>query len=277
MKIHTLTTGVIVSDIEDFSLEQTLDCGQCFRFSQTSDGGWHGVAADHPLTLRQTPYGIMFENITTDEFNGFWRRYFDLDRDYKAIRNSFPDHPALRQSACFTPGTRILRQDAWEALISFIISQNNNIKRIKGIIERICQNFGSPCGNDFAFPSPASLACLDEQELQILRAGWRSAYILDAAHKVNSGQLDLSEISVMPIEQARKALQTIRGVGPKVAECVLLYGMGRLEAFPLDVWMKRAMAQLFPEFTPESFGEYAGIAQQYIFHYCRCNPHCLEK
>ena len=275
MKIQTLKKGVILTDMVDFDLEQTLDCGQCFRFFQTDDGAWHGVAGNRPLTLRKTNDGILFENITEDEFNGFWRAYFDLDRDYGAVRKGFPDHPALRQSTEFTPGIRVLKQDAWEALISFIISQNNNLKRIKGIIDRLCRNFGQPCGGDFGFPSPAALACLDEQSLQPLRCGWRAAYILDAARRVYSGQIDLDQIAAMPITDSRKALMTIHGVGPKVAECVLLYGMGRLEAFPLDVWMKRAMTGLFPGYTPESFGEYAGIAQQYIFHYCRCNPSCL--
>ena len=127
-------------------------------------------------------------------------------------------------------------------------------------------------GWDYGFPSPERLAEQSEEALAPLRCGWRAAYLLDAAQKVASGALPLEQIAALPLPEARQALQTVRGVGPKVAECVLLYGMGRLEAFPLDVWMKRAMAVLFPGRRPKDFGPYAGIAQQYIFHYCRRHP-----
>lgn len=276
MQIRQTPDGVLVSKPE-LNLAQTLDCGQCFRFYERPDGSWHGVAQDKPLTLRQTGRGVLFEAISRAEFDSFWRGYFDLNRDYAVIRESYRANETLYHCACFSPGMRILRQDAWEALISFIISQNNNVKRIKGIVDRLCRHFGEPIGNpdgDYAFPSPAALANRKEDELAPLRAGWRAAYILDAARRVASGEIDLSAVAAMPIGDARKALQVIHGVGPKVAECVLLYGMGRLEAFPLDVWMKRAMKQLFPDCTPESFGDCAGIAQQYIFHYCRCHPSC---
>lgn len=160
----------------------------------------------------------------------------------------------------------------------FIISQNNNIPRIKGIVERLCRTFGQPLKNDdYGFPSPRDLAGLDESALSPLRCGWRAGYILDAARRVYSGEIKLDEVAAMPIDKARKTLMLIRGVGPKVAECVLLYGMGRYQAFPLDVWMKRAMSNLFPDLSPHSFGKYAGIAQQYIFHYIRCNPDCCTQ
>lgn len=276
LQILQTPDGVLVSKPE-LDLAQTLDCGQCFRFYEQPDGSWHGVARDKPLTLRKTGRGVLFETISRAEFDSFWRRYFDFDRDYDAIRESYRANETLYHCACFSPGMRVLRQDAWEALISFIISQNNNVKRIKGIVDRLCRYFGEPIGNadgDYAFPSPAVLANRREEELAPLRAGWRAAYILDAARRVAGGEIDLNTVAAMSIGEARKALQIIHGVGPKVAECVLLYGMGRLEAFPLDVWMKRAMKQLFPDCTPESFGDCAGIAQQYIFHYCRCHPSC---
>lgn len=278
MLIQEKPNGLLMTGIP-FDIEQTLDCGQCFRFFFQADGSWHGVAGSHPLTLRQTDDGLLFEKISQSEFQSFWRNYFDLDRDYQAVIDSYRKNATLAACADFSPGMRILRQDAWETLISFIISQNNNVKRIKGIVDRLCRMFGEPCEPDkadFAFPSPDTLASLQENDLLPLRAGWRAAYILDAAQRVSSGEINLQEVAALPLDAARKALQTIHGVGPKVAECVLLYGMGRLEAFPLDVWMKRAMKQLFPEYTPDSFGEYAGIAQQYIFHYCRCHPSCCR-
>ncbi len=280
MTIQQTSAGVLVSGLECFSLHETLDCGQCFRFAPTADGAWRGVAANYPLTLRQCEDGVLFENIAMREFEEFWRAYFDLDRDYAAIRRGYLEHGALCECARFAPGIRVLRQNAWEALISFIISQNNNVKRIQGIVDRLCILFGeeiqAPWGSAFAFPTPQRLAQLQERDLAPLRCGWRDAYILDAARKVADGHVDLKAVAAMPLAQARQVLQTIRGVGPKVAECALLYGMGRMEAFPMDVWMKRAMRELFPGYTPSDFGDTAGIAQQYIFHYCRCHPDCCR-
>lgn len=278
LQIRPAPEGVLLLEPE-LDLAQTLDCGQCFRFDERPDGSWHGVARHRPLTLRQTGEGVLLQSVSPAEFESFWRGYFDFGRDYAAIRESYRADRTLYTCACFSPGMRVLRQDAWEALLSFIISQNNNVKRIKGIVRRLCLAFGEPIGNadgDYAFPSPAALADRREEELAPLRAGWRASYLLDAARRVAGGEIDLGAVAAMPLAEARKALQTIRGVGPKVAECVLLYGMGRLEAFPLDVWMKRAMTQLFPGRTPESFGDCAGIAQQYIFHYCRCHPSCCR-
>ena len=273
MKVTQHKNGVLISGIDDFDLEQTLDCGQCFRFWLNSDGDWHGVAGDRPITLRRLDDGILFLNITVGEFEEFWRRYFDLDRDYAAVRAGFPDHPALRDSTCFARGLRILRQDPWEALISFIISQNNNVPRIKGIIDRLCRGFGRPAGR-FCL-SAALCPCMSEHRgIRGDKVRLSCGIYPDAAKRVCSGQIDLNRLP--PCRLSRLAPRcNHKGVGPKVAECVLLYGMGRLEAFPLDVWMKRAMAELFPGCTPESFGRFAGIAQQYIFHYCRCNPSCL--
>ena len=286
MKTITITEterGILVGGLTLFRLEDTLNCGQCFRFRRDADG-WLGVAENHPLFLREQPEGLLL-SCSREEFENFWRGYFDLDRDYAALRDQYLAIPALRECACYAPGIRILRQDAWEALISFILSQNNNVKRIQGIVSRLCSLFGAPCGEDplepdglaHAFPLPSALAERTEAELAPLRAGWRTAYVLDAARKVSSGGIDLRAIADAPLSEARKALQTIRGVGPKVADCVLLYGMARMDAFPMDVWMKRAMKELFPGCTPADFGECAGIAQQYIFHYCRCHPSLIRK
>lgn len=283
MQVTDKAGGVLVGGLALFSLEDTLDCGQCFRFRRDGDG-WRGVAGNRPLFLEETGEGVWLSCSRAD-FEEFWRGYFDLDRDYAALRDSYLAVPALRECAQYAPGIRILRQDAWEALASFILSQNNNVKRIQGIVDRLCRQFGTPCGDDpsapdglaYAFPAPEALAGRSEADLAPLRAGWRAGYLLDAAEKAASGEIDLQAIAAMPLPQARAQLQKIRGVGPKVAECVLLYGMARMEAFPLDVWMKRAMKELFPGCTPEDFGECAGIAQQYIFHYCRRHPDRVRK
>ena len=277
MKAKETDGGVLLTGINYFDLDQTLDCGQCFRFDKLPDGAWHGVAGRHPLTLGKSGEEILLHGISLEEYEAFWRGYFDIDRDYEAIRRSYLTHPALSQCAMYAPGIRILRQDAWEALISFIISQNNNIKRIKGIIARLCGLFGDQIEDsvDFAFPEPQRLAALEESDLAPLRAGWRAGYILDAARKTANGEIDLARIAEMPLDDARTALRTICGVGPKVADCVLLYGMSRTDAFPLDVWMKRAMATLFDGGNAADFGEHPGIAQQYIFHFARMHPEKL--
>ena len=282
MQVTQKAQGVLVEGLALFNLEDTLDCGQCFRFRRDGDG-WRGVAGSHPLFVKQDEHGVLFA-CTREEFEGFWRPYFDLDRDYAALREGYLAIPALRECARYAPGIRVLRQDAWEALISFILSQNNNVKRIEGIVARLCRLFGEPCGSDpgepdgiaRAFPTPEALAGRSEADLAPLRAGWRAGYLLDAARKVAGGDIDLKAVAALPLPEARARLQAIRGVGPKVAECVLLYGMARMEAFPLDVWMKRAMKSLFPGCTPADFGECAGIAQQYIFHYCRRHPELVR-
>ena len=273
MTVTEFPGGVRVEGAEPFDLAQTLDCGQCFRFAPTGDGGWFGAAGGHAAGLRFEGESLVLEGATAAEFEGFWRDYLDLDRDYAAVRAAFARDPRLAPCVAFAPGIRVLRQPAFEALIAFIVSQNNNVPRIKGILARLCALFGEP------LPGGARAVTAPGSQLAPLRSGWRAGYILDAARQVAAGTVDLQAVAVMPLADARRELTRIRGVGPKVAECVLLYGMGRLECFPMDVWMKRAMARLFPEETgkmPESapaiFGPYAGIAQQYIFHYCRCHP-----
>ena len=153
---------------------------------------------------------------------------------------------------------------------SFILSQNNNIPRIKGIVERLCRDLGQPLGDGhYAFPTAERLAACSQEELAGARCGFRTKYLLDAARRVADGRLVLREFYTMPIDEAREQLQSIYGVGTKVAECVLLYGFGRMECFPMDVWMKRVMASLFPDGLPAEFTLVAGIAQQYLFHYGR--------
>lgn len=257
--------------MECFDLEQTLECGQCFRWNREPDGSYTGVAGGRK-------WNISGESLPELRRDPFLRRYFDLDCDYGAIRRSLAGaDPVLAQAAEFAPGMRILNQDPWEALCSFIISQNNNIPRIKGIVARLCAQFGEEIDGERDFPRPRVLAALSEGDLAEVRCGFRARYLVDAAQKVACGAVDLDALRRAPLAEARETLMTIVGVGPKVADCALLYGLHRLECFPMDVWMKRAMRTLFPGRTPESFGPYAGIAQQYIFHYSRRNPQLFAK
>ncbi len=261
--------AVHVGGLGDFSLKDTLDCGQCFRWSE-SGGGFDGIVEGRFCHAEQRGDTLLLST-TREDFDALWRDYFDLDRDYAALRREFSTDETLRAALAFAPGIRVLRQRPWETLCSYIISQNNNIKRIKGIIARMCESFGEPLcdGRGYAFPSAGRLATLDEQALAPLRCGFRAKYILDAAEKVASGEIDLAALRDMELDEARRTLMSIRGVGPKVAECTLLYGFGRTECFPIDVWIRRAMSELFPAGLPECAVREAGIAQQYIFHYMR--------
>ena len=173
----------------------------------------------------------------------------------------------------FCGGISLLKQEPWEALCSFIISQNNNIPRIKGIISRLCEAFGDNLGNgDFSFPDAERLAKMTPEELDPLRAGFRAKYIVDAARKVASGEVPLYELKKLPLEEGLDSLMKITGVGPKVASCALLYGCGKKDAFPIDVWVKKILKELYPDGFPFEDSPYKGVAQQYLFHYRRFSP-----
>ena len=269
---------IIVKTAGDMSLRDTLCCGQSFRWRELADGSFKGTAFGRTVIVSTKGSELIIEGADAQDFEGIWKDYFDLEFDYVALKeNLSKKHPVLSKAAKFAPGIHILRQEPFEALISFIISQNNNIKRIEGIVQRLCETFGEklPSG-DYSFPTAEKLANLTEEDLKPLRAGFRNRYILDAAKKVHSGEVSLENLRTLSFEDAKKKLMTIVGVGSKVADCVLLYGLHRTEAFPMDVWMKRAMSALFPDTEPTFFGEYAGIAQQYIFHYSRMNPQLFE-
>lgn len=250
-------------------LDSTLDCGQCFRWSRTP-AGWAGVVDDRPVLARMEGDTLILEGPTEAE-RDFWRRYFALDVDYPALLARY-QAGNRRLAACVAenPGIRVLRQPFFETLCTFILSQNNNIPRIRGLVERLCALCGSPLENgQHAFPTPEQLAACTEEQLATLRAGWRAAYLADAAQKVLGPLPGPETLAALPLADARAALMTIHGVGPKVADCTLLYGLGRWDAFPLDVWMKRAMAQLFPRGIPVCCRGTQGIAQQFIFAYAR--------
>lgn len=277
MNCEAIENGIVYRGVSDLDLAQTLDCGQSFRWEQEENGDFRGVAFDREVTVHLDG-GDFYIFGGKAEDSALWSDYFDLDFDYGVIKNELSAlSPVLKSAAEYAPGIRILRQDSWEALCSFIISQNNNIPRIKGIIKRLCECFGDKTEDSgYTFPSAARLSDLSVEDLAPLKSGFRAKYLIDAAQKVSSGEINLDEVLVMPIDEARQSLMKIKGVGPKVAECALLYGMHRLECFPMDVWMKRAMAVLLPEFTIEDLGQYAGIAQQYIFHYSRMHPELFD-
>ena len=259
--------AVITSDID---IAKTLDCGQAFRFSE-SDGVWRGVAMGRALSLTQEGNKITLFDVKEEEFNSLWRGYFDLDRDYEMIKSSVSSNEILKKATDFSDGIHILRQEPWEAVCSFIISANNNIPRIKGIISRLCENFGFKIADGlFTFPSAERIAALALDDLAVIKSGFRAKYILDAAQKFSRNEIDIDALYTLPIDKARNTLMTIKGIGPKVADCALLFGWGRVECFPVDVWIRRAMNHFFGENgLPSEAVEYAGIVQQYLFYWAR--------
>ncbi len=270
MKIQQLGKNTVLTEVTEFSLKDTLDCGQAFRWQEKEPDIWHGVAFGKYLKIGIKGSEVTFYDTDKETFESIWQDYFDLQRDYSSIISVLSQNEVLASAASFANGIRILRQEPWEALCSFIISQNNNIPRIKGIVERLCNNFGDEISDGFfSFPSVKQIASLTIDDLAVLKSGFRAKYILDAANKVANGEINLEELKNEDISKARQKLMTIYGVGEKVADCTLLFGLNKIEAFPKDVWIKKAMAKLFDGELPACATEYAGIAQQYIFHFAR--------
>ena len=253
---------------KELDMSKTFECGQCFRWNLGEDGVYRGVVSGYYAEVSTHDGAVYITSAAPDEL---WSEYFDLSTDYASVSASFTGE-YIEKCVQYGSGIRILRQDGWEALCSFIISQCNNISRIKGIVERLCESFGEllPDGEHYAFPSAETISRLTVEELSCIRAGYRAEYIVAAAQAVVNGEIDFSELRACDYRQAIKTLRTIRGVGEKVANCVVLFGLWHMEAFPVDVWMRRALAENFPpDFKPESLGRYAGLAQQYIFYYAR--------
>lgn len=248
----------------DFNLDETLDCGQAFRWEKIGENAYSGAFLNKKLVISCENGSDLFRlhDTTEEDMENVWADYFDLGTDYGELKRRFSEDETLAKACAYAGGIRILKQDSWEALSSFIISQNNNIPRIKGIIGRLCEHWGG-------YPSWQELTCETAESLGYLRSGFRAKYLVDAVAKISSGEIDLDAVAKMDIGDARKALQTIKGVGPKVAECALLFGFYRTEAFPMDVWVKRVMANWYPNGLPGCTEGVEGIAQQYLFHYIR--------
>ena len=270
MEYRITERGAELTACDAFDLRNTFECGQCFRWDEAQDGSYSAVVRGKKVRLYRDGDIVVIEGADEKTFGQLWNEYFDLETDYEQLRCEMTQLcPELSAAASKLNGIRILSQEPWEALCSFIISQNNNIPRIKGIVSRLCENFGEDIGGDYSFPQAEVLAKFEPEQLAPLRAGFRARYIIDAARKVSSGETDLEKMKTAPIEDCRRELMKITGVGAKVAECTLLYGLHRMEAFPVDVWMKKALASDFAGVDPARLGKTAGIAQQYIFRYTR--------
>ncbi|MDD6094418.1 MAG: DNA glycosylase [Clostridia bacterium] len=272
-----------VGGVGDFSVFRTFDCGQCFRFDPDSepefDNQVTGIAFGKSVSFADGADGELLIKSSPEDFESVWKKYLSLDTDYEKINSRIISSVGgaggehMKRAVQLSSGIRILRQDSWEALCSFIVSQNNNIPRIKKIIREMCLRYGEKVDGGNAFPTAKALADAGETAIFNMRTGFRAKYIYDAAKKVSSGELSLDAVRCAPTyEEAEKLLLSVSGVGPKVAACTLLFGFSRLEAFPVDVWIKRVIERRFPDgLDPKIFGEYAGIAQQYLFY---CERYC---
>jgi len=262
-------SNVYIKNAENFDLAMTLDCGQAFRWKCDENGVWSGVVKGKALSIKKENNDIVLLNTSKEDFLNIWYDYFDLNRDYGKIIKKISCDNTLKKASSFGEGIRILNQEPFEALCSFIISQNNNIPRIKGIIERLCAKYGEKIGEGYSFPTARVLSKLNVDDLSDIRMGFRAKYIIDASKKVASGEINLNSLIGIDTDTARQELMKIKGVGPKVADCTLLFSLKHFSAFPKDVWIKRALEELFPQGVPECAKEYGGIVQQYIFFYSR--------
>ncbi|MCR5352780.1 MAG: hypothetical protein K6D98_00560 [Clostridiales bacterium] len=265
-----------IKKTENFDISQIFDCGQCFRFDRVDENTYEGVASDKYIKITQAGDKLVLFNTDEKEFESFWADFFDLKTDYSKIIKSFKGDKVLSEASKFASGIRILKQDRWEALCSFIISQNNNIPRIKGIINRMSEKYGKEIFDDgkrkyYSFPCAKTLYEAGEAEIFALRTGFRAKYIYDAARTVSQNPRFLDEVSELDTKSASEKLIEIKGVGNKVAACTLLFGFARHDAFPVDVWVKRILEKYYKQDVPDELsGENAGIAQQYLFYYERC-------
>lgn len=263
---------MVIKTIHNFNLGQICRSGQCFRMKEKEDGRYAIIAGSRYLEAWQKEEQCYFDCEDT-EFEMFWKYYFDLEEDYANYIKQIPKEDAyLKAAADFGRGIRILRQDLWEMIVSFLISQQNNIARIRRCIENICEAYGKQYKNKqetyYAFPESKVLAALGEDDLKGCNLGYRSKYVVRAAKSVADRELDLEEVSKMPYHKAREELLKLYGVGEKVADCICLFALHNLQAFPVDTHIRQAMEQHYTKGFPISrYKGFQGIIQQYIFYY----------
>ena len=279
----------ILKDVEDFEPKHIFECGQCFRWNLQDDGSYTGVVGSNVLNVKKEQNNIIIKGNYSDNIEDVCNKYFDLNTDYEEIKESLSSiDDNVKLSIKYGNGIRILKQDVWEALISFIISANNNIPRIKGIIERISKRYGKEINWNnntyYTFPSPQELSKASIKDLRELGLGFRDSRVFETTKMVNNKEIDLEVLEkIENINDLREELLKFPGVGPKVADCIMLFSMKKYEVFPIDVWVKRVMTELYfennekiepnnkkiLEFAENKFGKLAGLAQQYLFHWRR--------
>lgn len=258
--------------IPGFNLQLTANSGQCFRFLQLSASTYHLIAGKQELFISQQTNDLFNLDCSQSDFRDHWQQYFDLDTDYQSILASIPkDGGYLQKAANFAGGLRILQQDAFETVVSFIISQRKTIPAIKSCVSKLSERFGEylPSGKH-AFPSAEALARAEPGELAACGLGYRVGYVSQTARMIAQGVVNLQDIHCLDDAQAKQALLQLPGVGNKVADCILLFAYHRLGAFPVDVWIERVLQEHYPQGFPfHVYPGHAGVLQQYLFCYAR--------
>ncbi len=282
MKISEYNNNIVLTNVSDFNLENIFDCGQCFRWERQNDGSYIGVAFSRALKITQNADTVILHNTTRDDFDKIWFNYFDFNTNYDKIKQTLSDDSVLKSATEFGSGIRILNQELWECVVSFIISASNNIPRIKKIINTLCELYGDKIDymgkTYYSFPPPQKILLAGIDGLAQIKAGYRDKYIFSAAEFFNN-EFTTSYFDGLDYDRSKKELLKINGIGNKVADCILLFSLSKRNSFPVDVWVKRVMEYFYfdeeqkiediQRFSKEKFGELGGYAQQYLFYYAR--------
>ena len=286
MNIIEKDNQIILEGIsEDFEPKHVFECGQCFRWLREDDGSYTGVVQGKVINVKKENDLIIFDNTNKEDFENIWFDYFDLGRNYGEIKNQLKVMDEYLEKATeFGKGIRILQQDGWEMLISFIISANNRIPMIQRAINNLSERYGKFIGEYrgkkyYAFPTPEELSKVSVEDIRACQTGFRDKYIKSVVDYVNENNEDVLSYRKLDTSECIKELVKFNGVGPKVADCIALFGMQKYDTFPVDVWVKRVMEEFYVEdnlslpkirkFALDKFGDLAGFAQQYLFYYAR--------
>lgn len=285
MKTYEKGNSVIVEGLTDFDAKHIFECGQCFRWNLQEDGSYTGVAMGKILNVKNDGDKVIFDNTNLEDFENIWFKYFDLGTDYSEIKKTLKGMDEyLDKAADFGWGIRILRQEGWEMLISFIISSNNRIPMIQKVIKNLSERFGKYIGEYggekyYAFPTAEELSKVPQEDIRACSTGFRDKYIKSTADAVAANNDNVNGYFELDTEECRKELLKFNGVGPKVCDCIALFGMQKYDTFPVDVWVKRVMQEFYLEedlslpkirtYAIVKWGELAGFAQQYLFYYAR--------
>ncbi len=285
MKIEEKENKIIINDLADFEPKHIFECGQCFRWIKEEDNSYTGVAKGRIINVKKEDGRVVIDNCSRDDFENIWYDYFDLGRDYSSLKKELAKHDEnLAKAVEFGWGIRILQQDGWEMLISFIISSNNRIPMIQRAINNISEKYGKEIGEYrgkkyYAFPSPQELSKASIEELRECKTGFRDKYIYHTSQALVDEGINIEDFEQMDSEMCHKELMKFKGVGAKVADCIALFGMRKYNSFPVDVWVKRVMQKFYGaedmtlpkmrKYGMELFGDNAGFAQQYLFYYVR--------
>lgn len=278
----------IIKNCKSFKVKDIFECGQCFRWNEEPDGSYTGIFGHNVLNVKEEK-DIVITGICNGDIEDICKNYFDLDRNYEEIKETLSlIDDNMKESIKYGEGIRILNQDLWEMIISFIISANNNIPRIKGIIERMSAKYGQEIKfrgtSYYTFPTIDELSQASVKDLKDLGLGFRDRYVYETTKKIKEGKINLENLKQEPTNEVRKQLLTLTGVGPKVADCIMLFStLKRFDVFPVDVWVRRVMNDLYihnedgtkvnkkqiQEIARDKFGALEGIAQQYLFYWKR--------